>query len=131
MYFDGNPITMTASPKPGFKFTYWEWTGESQLVAPHTDPVLRINPDTTIIATAHFEPLEPVLNIYPNPFYDEVTIYYELPEAGVATLVMPKMPLRSEPYLLISVVACEKDSALSSCASTVSRSFSLGWHLAA
>ena len=48
-------------------------------------------------------------------------------EAGVATLVMPKMPLSSSPYLLISVEAWLKDRMLSSCASTVSSHFSLGW----
>ncbi len=47
-------------------------------------------------------------------------------EAGVATLVMPNRPLRSSPYLLISVVAWLKDRMLSSCASTVSSHFMFG-----
>ena len=51
-------------------------------------------------------------------------------EAGVATLVMPRRPLRSSPYLLIRVVAWLNDRMLSSCASTVSSHLSLGWHFA-
>ena len=51
-------------------------------------------------------------------------------EAGVATLVIPKSPLRS-PCLLMSVVAWLKERTLSSWASTVSSHFILGWHLAA
>src|SRR6266850_527430 len=50
--------------------------------------------------------------------------------AGVATLVIPKSPLRSPPCLLMSVVAWLKERTLSSWASTVSSHFILGWHLA-
>jgi hypothetical protein len=83
VYFDGNPVTMTAEPKPGYKFMYWEYTNQA---GTHTSPVLRINVDTTMIFTAHFEPLEPVLEVYPNPFADELTINYELSESGVISL---------------------------------------------
>lgn len=83
VYFDGNPIKMTATAKPGYKFMYWEYTNQN---GTYTDPSLRINVDTTMLFTAHFEPLEPTLEVYPNPFADDLTIYYEMPDAGVVSL---------------------------------------------
>jgi hypothetical protein len=84
VYFDGNPITMTAMPRPGYKFVYWE--ANHSITQRYYNPTLRVNVDSADTFTAHFEQLEPNLLIYPNPFYDDVRIYYEVPEKGVVTL---------------------------------------------
>jgi CotH kinase protein/Lamin Tail Domain/Chitobiase/beta-hexosaminidase C-terminal domain/Secretion system C-terminal sorting domain len=83
IYFNGNPITMTAEAKPGYKFSHWEWTNGTEH---YTSPYLRVNTDTTMEFVAHFEPLDGVFNMYPNPFDDLITIYYEVPTDGVVSL---------------------------------------------
>ncbi len=83
-YFNGNPITMTATPAPGYRFSHWE--SQHVLQQDHYSPVLRTNVDSSDVFTAHFEALEPIFNVYPNPFYDDLTLYYELPETGMVTL---------------------------------------------
>lgn len=86
IYFDGNPITMTAMPAAGYKFSHWDWTGNMMMDMIYSDPVLRINTDTTMLFTAYFTALEPAFSVYPNPFYDDLTINYEITEPGVVTL---------------------------------------------
>jgi hypothetical protein len=84
IYFNGNPITMTAIPKPGYKFLYWE--SNHVLQTHYTDPTLRINVDSSDEFTAVFSSLESTFEAYPNPFYDDLTLYYEVTEASVVSL---------------------------------------------
>ncbi|CAN5190580.1 hypothetical protein BH09BAC5_BH09BAC5_18520 [soil metagenome] len=84
VYYDGNPITMTAIPAQGYKFSYWK--SDHVLSSHYPNATLRTNVDVADEFTAVFEPLESTFAAYPNPFYDDLTLYYEVPEAGVVTL---------------------------------------------
>jgi hypothetical protein len=84
IYFNGNPVTMTAIPAPGFKFSYWK--SNHVVNGQYPNASLRTNVDSDDTFTAVFEPLESTFMAYPNPFYDDLTLYYEVPEAGVVTL---------------------------------------------
>jgi hypothetical protein len=84
VYFNGNPVTMTAIAAPGFKFSHWK--SDHVLNGNYPDAVLRTNVDSSDVFTAVFEPLESTFMAYPNPFYDDLTLYYEVPEAGVVSL---------------------------------------------
>ena len=84
VYFNGNPITMTAIAAPGFRFSHWKSDDVVNGNYPYT--VLRTNVDSSDTFTAVFEPLENTFIAYPNPFYDDLTLYYEVLEAGVVTL---------------------------------------------
>ena len=48
-YFDGNPITLTAEPKPGYRFLRWEGSTSQ------TDEVIEINLSADMTITAIFE----------------------------------------------------------------------------
>lgn len=84
VYFNGNPITMTAIAKPGYKFLYWKSNNVISENYPFNS--LTTNVDVSDTFAAVFAPLESVFMAYPNPFYDDLTLYYELPEASVVTL---------------------------------------------
>ena len=78
IYFDGNPIQITASAKPGYRFKYWQ----SNTIL--TDPVytesLDLNVYTNDQFTAYFEPIDHQLTAIPNPAYDMVTVNISIPE---------------------------------------------------
>jgi hypothetical protein len=98
VYYNGNPITMTAIPAPGFKFSYWK---SNHVVNGHyPGATLRTNVDSSDTFTAVFEPLENTFMAYPNPFYDDLTLYYEVPEAGVVSLRVYDMSGRMVKELL-------------------------------
>ncbi|MBI3511517.1 MAG: CotH kinase family protein [Bacteroidetes bacterium] len=84
IYFDGNPITITAIPQTGYKFLYWKSNYTTNGNYPWE--VLRTNVAVNDTFTAVFRSLEPMFEIYPNPFYDELTIYYETTEPGIVEL---------------------------------------------
>ncbi|WP_421875403.1 CotH kinase family protein [Marinoscillum sp.] len=48
-YFDGNPVTLTAQPKPGYRFLRWEGDLTSAEIT------VRVNPDDVLSITAVFE----------------------------------------------------------------------------
>ncbi|MFA4851159.1 MAG: CotH kinase family protein [Bacteroidales bacterium] len=52
IYFDGNPITLTAIPKPGYEFAFWN----SVLILQNPDynQTITLNPDTNDVFTAYF-----------------------------------------------------------------------------
>ncbi len=77
IYFDGNPVTITATPKAGYKFSHWE--SDSVALTDSTASVLTLNIDNDNTFTAHFESLELGIAAYPNPFTDNITIVYDLP----------------------------------------------------
>ncbi len=83
VYFDGAPVTMTATAKPGYKFSHWQ----SNTVQPsaYTNVSLTVNVDNDDTFTAYYLPLEYRMDVFPNPFSDDVTINFELPaEAQIA-----------------------------------------------
>ncbi len=84
IYFNGNPITMTATAAPGFKFSHWK--SDHVVNGDYPNASLRVNVDSNDTFTAVFEPLESTFMAYPNPFYDDLTLYYEVPEAGIVSL---------------------------------------------
>lgn len=86
IYFDGNPITMTAIPAPGYKFMYWDWDYNMIQDAVYPNPTLTINPDTNMHFYAHFAPLEANFNVYPNPFNDQISLYYEVTDPGIVSI---------------------------------------------
>lgn len=79
VYFDGVPVTMTATPNPGYKFSHWEANGT--LAADVTNESITLNVDTNNTFRAHFERLEVGLDVYPNPFSNIININFELPKS--------------------------------------------------
>jgi hypothetical protein len=78
VYFDGVPVTMTVTENPGYSFKHWK---SNYLVStPYTNKSLTINISSDDTFTAHFEVLEDDFSAYPNPFNDEITFTYTLPE---------------------------------------------------
>jgi hypothetical protein len=84
IYYNGNPIKMTAIPNPGFKFLYWK--SDHVVNGEYRYSTLETNVDTSDMFTAVFQPLVDAFDAYPNPFYDDLTLYYEVPQAGIVTL---------------------------------------------
>ncbi|HLP13515.1 MAG TPA: CotH kinase family protein [Flavobacteriales bacterium] len=77
IYFDGVPVTMTATPQPGYKFMYWK---SDNLVTEDKNTSMTINVNTNDNFTAYFKELEYGFNAYPNPFTDAITLEFELIE---------------------------------------------------
>jgi hypothetical protein len=76
VYFDGVPVTITATANPGYEFKYWE--ANSNLVSDQHTSSITLNIDTNDVFKAHFNILENDLSVYPNPFNNEITIKYQL-----------------------------------------------------
>lgn len=84
IYFTGNPITMTAIPNSGYEFLYWEYASPGD-TARYSDSQLRIDVDSANYFRAVFKTIPPPENnfsVFPNPFYDEMTINYSISERG-------------------------------------------------
>jgi hypothetical protein len=78
VYFDGVPVTITANENPGYSFKYWQ---SNVLVASaYSDKSMSLNISSDDQFTAYFEELEDFFDAYPNPFTDEVTLTYKVPE---------------------------------------------------
>lgn len=86
VYFDGVPVTMTAIPKPGYKFIYWR--SNSVIQGENKNGSITYNIDTNDVFTAYFEPLENYFAAFPNPFSNTLTIVYELPDQQQAELAI-------------------------------------------
>lgn len=84
VYFDGVPVTITAIPNPGYEFKYWE--ANSNLVTNDSLSSITLNVDTNDLFKAHFEILELGLDVYPNPFNNNITINFQLPKSMQASL---------------------------------------------
>ncbi len=66
-YFDGNPVTISVIPNPGFKFV--KWVSESIPLDHSQSPVIKVNPDVNNRFTAWFSTStdQDQLMVYPNP----------------------------------------------------------------
>ena len=84
VYFDGVPVTITAIANPGYEFKYWE--ANSNLATNDSIASITLNVDTNDVFTAHFDVLELGLDVYPNPFSDNITINFQLPESMQVSL---------------------------------------------
>lgn len=76
VYFDGVPITMTATPVAGYKFLHWQ--SPTLISSPDKNSSVTINVTQNETFTAYFEKLELDFSAYPNPFTNEFTLTYEL-----------------------------------------------------
>jgi hypothetical protein len=79
VYFDGVPVTITATANPGYEFRYWE--ANNNLPGNDSLASITLNVDSSDTFRAHFEKLELGVDVYPNPFADLITINYQLPES--------------------------------------------------
>ncbi len=86
VYFDGNPVRMTAIPNPGYTFEYWG--ANAVLAAADTNISIVQNINASTLFQAFFT-LTPVSNtvalnyevqIYPNPFADQLNVYINTEE---------------------------------------------------
>ncbi len=86
VYFDGNPVRMTAIPNPGYTFEYWG--ANAVLAAADTNISIVQNINASTLYQAFFT-LTPVSNtvalnyevqIYPNPFADQLNVYINTEE---------------------------------------------------
>jgi hypothetical protein len=77
VYFDGVPVTMTATENPGYHFDHWQ---SNILVPMHVESkslTLNISSDDSF--TAYFDKLEDSFEVFPNPFSDDITMTYSIP----------------------------------------------------
>jgi len=80
VYFDGVPVTITATAKPGYEFEYW--AANNNLAGNAVTRAITLNVDSSDTFTAHFKVLENNLSAYPNPFGNQLTVNYQLQEAA-------------------------------------------------
>jgi hypothetical protein len=88
-YMDGVPITMTAIPNSGYRFSHWQ---SPQLIASpieNSSVTLNVNHNETF--TAYFELLSMSFDVYPNPFAEEFIINFQLPEEAQVSLKILNM----------------------------------------
>ncbi len=86
IYFDGNPIQMTATPKKGYVFQYWK--SKNLILFPNENPTLELNVSVNDEFTAYFKEIEYALSVYPNPSNDQFTVHFMLPEDAQVSLLL-------------------------------------------
>ena len=82
VYFDGNPVRLTAIPNPGYTFAYWDSNNVLTNIDSNISIVQNINASTLYNAvftpipngvnTANFN--SSVINVYPNPMADKLNV---------------------------------------------------------
>jgi hypothetical protein len=80
VYYDGVPVTITATANPGYEFEYWG--ANNNLAANTNTKAIKLNIDSSDTFIAHFKVLENNLSVYPNPFNNNLTINYQLQEGA-------------------------------------------------
>ena len=78
VYYDGVPVTMTATPLPGYKFLYWK--SNSVISGENKNTSVTTNVDANDTFTAYFQELNIAFTAYPNPFSNSITLKYEIPD---------------------------------------------------
>ncbi|MBC7865596.1 MAG: CotH kinase family protein, partial [Bacteroidia bacterium] len=86
IYYDGVPITMTAKDKAGFVFQYWKCN--SVFGGENHNRSITYNVDTNDVFTAVYRKLTYNFTANPNPFVNNFTINYELPEKQPVSLFL-------------------------------------------
>ncbi len=84
VYYDGNPVTITATPAAGYKFSHWQ--SSTVLPTPDNNASKTLNIDNDDTFTAFFELLELGIMAYPNPFNSNLNIVYSLPAESKVSL---------------------------------------------
>lgn len=79
VYFDGVPVTMTATANPGYKFSHWAANGN--LANDVAGESITLNVDSNNTFRAHFDMLELGMDVFPNPFSNLITINFQLPKS--------------------------------------------------
>lgn len=100
IYFNGNPVTITAIPNPGFSFNYWS----SPVVITANDPnqVATYNFSDTDVVTAHFtgSAITPLLTISEINYHSSPTLnsgdWIELHNYGTVPLNISGWKLKDE-----------------------------------
>lgn len=77
VYFDGNPVTITARANPGY--TFKNWTSDVLLPSGDLNASIRLNISSDDRFVAHFDELQNYFGAFPNPFDNELSLVYELP----------------------------------------------------
>lgn len=77
VYFDGNEVTMTATPAEGYRFTHWEANNN---MAIDSSASIQLNVASDDQFVAHFEEITTSLQVHPNPFSTNLEIQFSLPE---------------------------------------------------
>ncbi len=80
VYYNGVPVTMTATAFNGYKFSHWE--SSIQLPDPVYTGVLTINVPASELFTAYYVPIDKNMNVYPNPSDHEFNVLIQVPENG-------------------------------------------------
>lgn len=78
VYFNGVPVTMTAYPYPGYKFSYWQ--SPNFVSTPSYSPGLTLNVSANEPFTANFIVMDFDLVVYPNPSSDKFNLTMNVPE---------------------------------------------------
>lgn len=76
VYFDGVPVTMTATANPGYSFKYWGANGV--LTENNETGSINLNVDRNDNFIAYFSALETDMYVFPNPFSSSFTLRYDL-----------------------------------------------------
>ena len=82
IYFNGNPIHLSAQPKTGYVFK--EWLSENTIKTPDFNSTITLDVDTNDTFTAYFvKPDEGMqLTVMPNPATDKLSLTYISDKAG-------------------------------------------------
>ncbi|HLG35315.1 MAG TPA: CotH kinase family protein, partial [Bacteroidia bacterium] len=86
IYMEGVPVTMTASPNTGYKFSHWQ--SPSLIASPNSNSSVTLNITHGENFTAYFELPDLSFDVYPNPFDETFTVYFQLPEEAQVSLKM-------------------------------------------
>lgn len=76
VYYDGNPVTITATANPGYSFR--DWTSNTVLTAPAPTAAIHLNINNNDRFVAHFDVIEDYFDAYPNPFDNELNLVYSI-----------------------------------------------------
>ncbi len=102
IYFDGNPVTITATAKSGFRFSHWQ--SSKIILVSNPDSSITINPSADDTLVAYFDtiinkdtilPVEPIsevsFDVYPNPLSNSFFIRFALPADAPVSLKLYNM----------------------------------------
>lgn len=88
IYFTNNPISMTAQPNNGYEFLYWEYSNGTDTTK-YYGRTLKIDVDSADYFRAVYKTIPPPetdFAVYPNPFYDVLTMNYSVSEASAVII---------------------------------------------
>jgi len=83
-YFDGVPISFSIIPNSGYEFIYWQSPDILQNKFYENSLTVNFIKDETV--TAYFKKLDYNIDVFPNPFNNELTINFEIPVESQVSL---------------------------------------------